>query len=230
MEAIILAGGLGTRLKEVVSDVPKPMAKVNGHPFLYYQFNYLLKQGITKVILSTGYKHEVIENYFGDFFNGIPIEYSIEETPLGTGGAIRKALDKVHGDYVFILNGDTFFEVSLSDMLKHHISFNADVTLSLKPMKEFERYGSVITNGTRVTGFEEKVFKEKGNINGGVYILGSATLQEFEISENFSFETDFLSQNIGSLNIQAYISDGYFIDIGIPDDYFKAQEELKRFQ
>lgn len=229
MEAIILAGGLGRRLREVVQDVPKPMANIDGHPFLYYLFLYLSAQGIEKVILSTGYKHSSIEKYFGDFCEGIRIQYSFEDRPLGTGGAIKKALGLVSGEHTFILNGDTFFDLNFKNMLAHHNFYNSDITIGLKPMREFDRYGAVLCDGSRVTSFKEKEYTQIGNINGGIYILKKTIFNETDTADAFSFENDFLSPNTKLFNIQGYVSDTYFIDIGVPIDYFRAQEELKKF-
>ncbi|MBD3842888.1 MAG: NTP transferase domain-containing protein, partial [Campylobacterales bacterium] len=140
MEAIVLAGGLGTRLKSVVSNVPKPMATIGDKPFLEYILKYLKKNGITRVILSVGYKLEIIEEYFGNNFEGIELIYSKEDEPLGTGGAIKKAMSKVKSSKVYIINGDTFFDVNLKSLI---LVDNSKITLSLKHMKNFDRYGCV---------------------------------------------------------------------------------------
>ena len=144
-EAIILAGGFGTRLASVV-DVPKPMAPINDIPFLEYLLNYLSKYNITKVHLALGYKHEVISTYFGATFKAIKLNYVIEDTPLGTGGAIKKALIHVESEAVFIINGDTFFDVDLLEMGHYFDQKEASVMLALKPMQNFDRYGVVELN------------------------------------------------------------------------------------
>nr|Q9AGY6.1 RecName: Full=D-glycero-alpha-D-manno-heptose 1-phosphate guanylyltransferase; AltName: Full=D-alpha-D-heptose 1-phosphate guanylyltransferase [Aneurinibacillus thermoaerophilus]AAK27852.1 D-glycero-D-manno-heptose 1-phosphate guanosyltransferase [Aneurinibacillus thermoaerophilus] len=229
MEAIILVGGLGKRLRSVVSELPKPMAPIDNKPFLHYIFWYLNKQGIDQVILSTGYKHEMIETYFGNRYHGISINYSIEQEPLGTGGAIKKAFRKTTEENVVIINGDTLFLVDLRKMFERHISFKADLTLALKPMKEFERYGTVITRDSRVIAFKEKGYHSEGNINGGVYIANKAIFECESLSEKFSFEQDFLEKEFLQKKFYGFISDAYFIDIGIPDDYRKAQKELQHY-
>ncbi|MBP1934767.1 nucleotidyltransferase family protein [Ammoniphilus resinae] len=228
MEVIILAGGFGTRLKSVVPDLPKPMAPVANRPFLTYIFEYLKKQGVTRAILSTGYKHEVIHSFFGESYKGISIDYSVEYEPLGTGGAIKKALDLVNNDQAFVLNGDTFFDVNLMELLKFHLGYKADLTLSLKTMEEFDRYGVVLTSDDKVIRFEEKRYVPVGNINGGVYLVNRNLFDDKIWPDKFSFEADFLERDFGRQSFYGFISDGYFIDIGIPSDFEKAQLELPR--
>lgn len=226
MEAIILAGGFGTRLQSVVADVPKPMAMIQNKPFLEHILHYLKKNGISRVILSVGYKHDIIEDYFKHSFAGITIDYVIEDEPLGTGGAILKAWPDLKEDHVFVINGDTFFNVELKDLLANHIKHQSELTLSLKPMENFDRYGSVeIDDCYKVIDFKEKEFILKGNINGGIYVLNKNLFESFKLPTKFSFE-EFMQENIDELNIYASIVNNYFIDIGIPEDYLKAQSEL----
>lgn len=224
MEAIVLAGGLGTRLRSVVSDLPKPMAPVCNKPFLEYILNYLNKNGITRIVLSVGYKWETIKSYFGDNFKNIELVYSVENKPLGTGGAIQKAINLCREKNIFIINGDTFFDVNLQDL---ELNDNSKVVLSLKSMKNFDRYGCVETNDEGfVTTFTEKGYRESGNINGGIYLLSKNIFDGFDLEERFSFE-EFMQTNFKRLNISTKIFDNYFIDIGIPEDYQKAQIDLK---
>lgn len=226
MEAIVLAGGFGTRLRSVVSDLPKPMASVAGKPFLAHLLNYLKIQKVTKVIFCTGYKHELIEDYFSLYFNGITIEYSIETEPLGTGGALKRALTICASDHLAVLNGDTLFRVDLQAMFERHIANKKDITVALKPMKNFDRYGVVEVVDDRITAFREKRKCSAGLINGGVYIVNNGLFTTYASPEKFSFERDLLERDVASLNIGAFISDTYFIDIGIPEDYERAQVEL----
>ena len=229
MEAIVLAGGFGTRLQSVVSDVPKPMAEVQNKPFLEHILLYLQKNGINRVILSVGYKHEIIKDYFKHSFSGMEIDYVIEDEPLGTGGAIFEALSSLKKDPVFIVNGDTFFNIDLKILLTQHIQCQSDLTLSLKPMEKFDRYGSVeVDQNFKVTDFKEKEFVLKGNINGGIYVLNKNIFKPFKLSKQFSFE-EFMQDHINDLNINASIFNTYFIDIGIPEDYQKAQSELVHY-
>ena len=220
MEAIILAGGFGTRLSTVVSDVPKPMAPINGKPFLELLLEDLEKKGITKVILATGYKKEIIKNYFKDRYRSIEIVYSEEIYPLGTGGAIKKAIALAKGNDIFIVNGDTFFDVDLEEMYKFHRKNNSKLTLAIKKMEKFDRYGSLILEGNRIIKFEEKKYIEKGFINGGIYLINREILKE-NFKENFSFEKEILENSDNRIEKYGYISNNYFIDIGIPEDYYK---------
>ena len=136
--AIILAGGLGTLLKSVINDLPKPMAMINGKPFLHYLFVYLTQQKISKAILSVGYKAAAIETYFGDKYLDVEIAYCYEDEPLGTGGGIKKAFKQVT-DFAFVLNGDTFFDIDLNALCEFHFKTESDISLALKPMKNFDR-------------------------------------------------------------------------------------------
>lgn len=227
MEAIILAGGVGTRLQSVVKDLPKPMADINGRPFLCYLLDYLSSQGITKILLSVGYRHEIIRDYFGLQYRNMDISHIVEAEPLGTGGALKKALSCTEGRDVIVLNGDTFFNLDLKKMIDFHHAEDSILTIAVKPMHDFDRYGAVIIKDSRVVDFEEKTFKHFGYINGGVYAM-KKTISEFfdNDKDTFSFEVDFLNKKIHNIHPFAFISDDYFIDIGIPDDYKKAQEEL----
>jgi len=203
-EAVILAGGLGTRLKSVVKKIPKPMAPINGKPFLEYLLEYLKKNGIERVIISAGYKAEIISRYFGDKFLGIDIEYAIEKEPLGTGGGILFAAKKISAYDFFLLNGDTFFNLNLEELFHFHTNNNFDISLSLKKMKNVERYGIVEVENNKISSFKDKMFCEEGFINGG-----------------------FLKLYPKKIKMGAYKSSAYFIDIGIPEDYKKANNELK---
>ncbi len=230
-ECIVLAGGMGTRLKPVVSDLPKPMAEVAGKPFLDYIFQYLFKHGVCKTILSVGYKHETILDKYGTFYKNIALNYAIEKEPLGTGGGIRLALEQCSSDHVFILNGDTFFDVSLNDMLEAHLKKEADLTIAVKYMEDFERYGCIqFDEKERVTAFKEKQQTKAGFINGGVYIVKKSFLMSLALPSKFSFESNVMEVCFTEANFYVYTgsSSRYFIDIGIPEDYQKAQIEFKK--
>lgn len=225
MEVVILAGGRGTRLSSVVQDVPKPMAPINGVPFLKFIIEYLKKENVKHVVLAVGYKKEIIKNYFGNHYHGIEISYSEEVEPLGTGGAIKQALTYCKNDDVIVMNGDTFFEVDLVQMMNFHKEKNSELSIAVKPMNSFDRYGSVTITDGKVLAFAEKQHKEKGLINGGTYIVKRELLQNYS-KNNFSFEKDVLE--IEYKDVYAFSSSGYFIDMGIPEDYYKAQKELPR--
>lgn len=225
-EAVILSGGFGTRLKSIVNDVPKPMALINKLPFLLYLLEQLNNYRFEKVILAAGYKYELIESYFGASYKNIKLVYSVEKEPLGTGGAIYNAAGFTDSEYFFVLNGDTFFDVDFNGMEKRFSESNSGLIVALKPMVGFERYGAVEIDGERITSFKEKKFCKKGLINGGSYIIKSDWLNERVPGKVFSFEKDILEKWAGTGDITSFISDGYFIDIGIPEDYMRAADEL----
>ncbi len=227
-EAIILAGGFGTRLKSVVKDLPKPMAPVNQRPFLEYVINAILPYGIEHIILSIGYKGDIVQEHFGERYKDVRISYAVEDEPLGTGGGIRKAMQLCDGKSVFVLNGDTLFDVSLNHLQDFFIKNNADLALSLKYMENFDRYGTVGLNTSgRVQEFNEKQHRESGLINGGVYLMKTDIFEQFDLSERFSFEKDLMERYFRVLEVWGKVMNGYFIDIGIPEDYHKAQNDLK---
>jgi D-glycero-alpha-D-manno-heptose 1-phosphate guanylyltransferase len=227
-EVIILAGGFGTRLTSI-EDIPKAMAPIDKVPFLEYLLNYLTYFNITKVHLAVGYKHEVIKKHFGNQFKGLELNYVIESEPLGTGGAIKKALKKVKSENVIVLNGDTFFEVDFESFDQFHTSNNADITLALKPMSDFDRYGTVsYDDDFRITSFAEKKYLNEGSINGGVYLMKTNIFNGIKFPENFSIEKDFFEKYYSEKKLMGFINEGYFIDIGIPTDYTKAQLELPK--
>jgi len=230
VEAIVLAGGLGTRLRSKVADRPKVMAEINKQPFLSYLLNYLSSNHVKRVVLATGYLHEQIEQFYGGKFKGLQIDYSVEEQPLGTGGAIKLALGKVGGDQVLILNGDTFFDINIDALLALHKKDVADITIALKAMRHISRYGIVKIQGTRVVNFEEKQMVDEGFINAGIYVAKKSLFDTLQLPDKFSLEEDFLKKFTAQLNMHAYISDAYFIDIGIPEDYQRAQTELGDYE
>lgn len=231
MEVIILAGGLGTRLRSVVSEVPKCMAPVAGKPFLWYLLKYLTRfEQVDRVILSVGYLREVIFRWIDEVKDEFPFEfdYAIEEEPLGTGGGIKLALDKANDEKVIVLNGDTFFEVDLMQLYDAHVIGKKAITLALKPMKKFDRYGTVdmepIT-GT-ILSFNEKKYCVEGLINGGVYVI-SKNAPIFEgLGLKFSFEKAVLEPQCYLHQLLGVVQNGYFIDIGIPEDYQRVQTEI----
>lgn len=229
MQAIILAGGFGTRLQEVLKDAPKPMAPIANRPFLFYLLSYLKKHNITNIVFSVCYLKEQIEEYFGNEFLGINIKYAIEIEPLGTGGAIVNSLQYIdQSKPVIILNGDTFLEVNYSNLIDSHIQSKSDFTIALNKVDDCSRYGIVKTNIKNiVTDFQEKSGKKiKGNINSGIYVINPKIFLQYELEKKFSFETDFLTKFTTKLNINAFKSRNYFIDIGIPEDYQKAVNEI----
>ena len=227
-EAIILAGGLGTRLRSVVADVPKCMAPVNGIPFINFVISYLKNEGVERFIFSLGYKSEIVIDYVNKTFKDAYIEYVVENEPLGTGGAIKLACSKVKGTDVLVLNGDTLFNIDIKRLSECHKDKQADFTAALKEMKDFSRYGSVELDADfSLVAFNEKKFCSKGFINGGVYALNTKALLQEELPEIFSFEKDFLEKNIGHKKFYGLPCDNYFIDIGIPEDYSRFIDDYK---
>jgi D-glycero-alpha-D-manno-heptose 1-phosphate guanylyltransferase len=227
-QAIILAGGLGTRLRSVVSELPKCMAPVAGKPFLHYVIAHLQKEGIQSFIFSVGYKSESIISFVKENLPGTDFQFSIEDEPLGTGGAIKLSIGKTTEKNILICNGDTLFNVHVNELNNFHAQYDSDCTLCLKPMINFDRYGVVeLDNDNLIVSFKEKQFYENGLINGGVYALKTEAFLNIYLPEKFSFEKDYLEKYIGERKMYGLIQNEYFIDIGIPEDYERAQEELK---
>ncbi len=212
--AIILAGGFGTRLQSIVKDLPKPMADISGKPFLEYLLSYLQEQGIEKSILSVGYKWEMISSYFGNYFRRMKLEYSVETEPLGTGGAILKAVNTSGEKEFLIVNGDTFFNIDLNNFYSHFISSDAPLILAMKRMLNFDRYGVVRTDHDhRIISFEEKKFYSEGNINGGIYILHRKLFSGINYPEKFSFEKEVMERHFTEMKFHGFVYNDYFIDI-----------------
>lgn len=230
MEAIILAGGKGTRLRPLTLTVPKPMVPVAEKPFLYYLLKMLKEEGVTRVIFSVGYLGEQIKDYFGESWLDLEISYVQEKEPLGTGGAISACMDKVTDDEVVVINGDTYCQVDLNEMISTHKQHQAEITIALKEMFDFDRYGTVdidMNNGV-IKQFNEKRKVNKGYINTGTYCLNKNIFEQYNMPEKFSFETDFMQTKINEIKSNAFKTNGYFIDIGIQDDYQRFQKEVER--
>lgn len=230
MDVIILAGGLGTRLRSVIgNEIPKCMAPVAGKPFLWYLLRYLCHYDVKRVVISVGHLRHVIIEWLDQSQEMYPfnIDYSIETQPLGTGGGIRLALDKCKEKDVVVLNGDTFFNVNLDDFFSTHKLSSSLISLALKPMTKFDRYGRVLINMTshKIHAFQEKRYCEDGLINGGVYAIKKEHVT-WPGENKFSFETDVLEKMVTSGNLYGFDYNAYFIDIGIPQDYEKACREL----
>ena len=227
-EAIILSGGLGTRLRDAVPDLPKCLAPVAGRPFLSYVIDYLQAQGIEKFIFSLGYMHQLIEQYLTENYTALNYTTVIETEPLGTGGAIQLAMQKAKAEKVFVTNGDTLFKIQLRQMMAVHQSSNAECTVALKPMKAFDRYGCVTINEqNQITSFKEKQFYAEGLINGGSYFINKKKFLQHSFPQKFSFEKDYLEKFAADEKFYASVQDEYFIDIGIPQDFEQAQKDLQ---
>lgn len=227
-DIIILAGGLGTRLNQTVPDTPKPMAPVNGKPFLQYLLNHINEAGFRRVILSTGYLSEKIESYFNIRYKDLELLYSVEDEPLGTGGAVQLAFAQVQTPHFMVMNGDTFFRINLDLLFQKHIEQLADVTMALRQVEDASRYGSVKFDlNNRILGFTEKSeVPEPGYINGGIYVISSRFFKAQAMPGKFSLERDLFESKLDSGNTFGLIFNDYFLDIGIPADYHRAQTEF----
>lgn len=225
MEAIILAGGMGTRLRAVVSDLPKPMAPVAGRPFLELLLRSLATKGFTRAILSTGYMAEKISDHFGSFFAGIELVYSVESQPLGTGGAVAKAAALVREDHFFVFNGDTFLDLDARavDAMWQHARTPVIVA---REVEDTARYGRLDSNQGHVVRFAEKGQAGPGLINAGCYVLQTKLFSGVEPDAQFSLETDFLAALVERTEVALHVASGLFIDIGVPSDYARAQHLL----
>lgn len=226
-EAIVLAGGFGTRLAHVVPDVCKPMAPVARRPFLRFIMDQLAAAGFDRAVVADGYRREQIEDFFGSAYRGMAIEYSPEETPLFTGGAVKRALGRCQSDWVFVLNGDTWLDVDFAAMeaAAADAPNGVSAVIAVKRMHDFERYGTVdVDAGGALTAFHEKRPCEEGLINAGVYLLRRDALDG--MPEKFSLESDYFERVVGYGSLCAVECAGGFIDIGVPEDYELAQTML----
>jgi D-glycero-alpha-D-manno-heptose 1-phosphate guanylyltransferase len=228
VEAIILAGGFGTRLRSVNPDAPKPMALIGSRPFLEILMRSLAAKGFSRIILSLGYKSEMICAHFGSKYSEMEIDYVVEESPLGTGGAIRLAMTKSFSDHVYVFNGDTFLDLDVKSLEGQWQEKKNPIIVGHR-LDNVERYGKLIIDKNRVIGFSEKGSAGKGIINAGCYILNRNQLSQFPLNKNFSVEDDYLSKAIKIIGFDLFISSGLFIDIGIPEDFFRAQTLLQSY-
>ena len=227
MEAIVLAGGLGTRLRSVVPDLPKCMAPINDNPFLSYLIDHLILQGITHFVFALGYKSNEFIHFLEAKLPNNNFSIVVEEEPLGTGGAIKLAISKTTNKDIIALNGDSLFKANLNELMQFHLEKKSSCTLALKPMQQFERYGSVeINDHATITSFKEKQLIEAGLINGGVYAINIPSFLEKNLPNKFSMEKDYLEKFAAEGKFFGHIQEAYFIDIGIPEDFARAQKEL----
>jgi D-glycero-alpha-D-manno-heptose 1-phosphate guanylyltransferase len=218
MFAIVLAGGFGTRLSNVVKDIPKPMAHVAGRPFLTWVMDQLILQGVQDVILSVHHLSHVIHDYFGTSYKTLRVHYALEETPLGTGGGILNALSLVPKDTsCFVLNGDSYLDVSFAQMVR--LLPQNDLVLALRAVDNCARYGQALVDESHLKGFKYPGGEDPGWINGGVYLLRPAFFERMGMQGAFSFENDVLCHVGSKIRCAAFFCEGDFIDIGVPDAY-----------
>jgi len=235
MEAILLCGGLGTRLRSVVSDRPKPMADIAGKPFLHYLVKMLSESGVKHLIFALGYMGEQIEAYFqsGEEY-GLSISYSYEDSPLGTGGAIRNALSKVSGENVLVLNADTYFHTDYESLLREQLKNKAAMTIASRKIEDISRYGAILKDESgRILRWNEKMSSDQvetprpGEINGGIYVMQKSLIEKIPEGKQ-SLENDCIPAWLeDGLYLQAIPSDGYFMDIGVPEDYAQFKEDVE---
>lgn len=222
-EAIVLVGGLGTRLRGVVSDVPKPLAPVARRPFLAWVLDHLADNGIRRVILAAGYMAEKIRHAAGSEWKGMAVDYSIEQQPLGTGGAIAQARGRLHGPCAHVLNGDTYLRYRLAGLEDAVQASGARIGVALASVADLSRYGAVEQRGGMISRFLEKGASGPGWINAGSYFLGEQALRDLPEVGAFSFETDVLASMTSAGLVAGYTDTDGFIDIGVPEDYLRAQ-------
>ncbi len=225
MQAVVLAGGFGTRLAAVVSNVPKPMAPVAGRPFLEILLTTLSRKGFRKVILSLGHMADKIVSHFGPMYAGMQLEYEIESTPLGTGGAIRMASMHCTDSHYYVFNGDSYLDLEVDQVEARWQQHRVPIIVA-RALPDTERFGRLQTEGHRVTGFIAKGVKGPGLINGGCYVFGIDELASISAGKPFSIEFDFFPSAVAARRFDFFLTDRQFIDIGIPVDYARAQTEL----
>jgi len=219
-EMIILTGGLGTRLRGVVDDVPKPLAPVGDRPFLFWLLEGIAQRGIRRVVLAVGYRGGQVRSAVGKSFAGLEIVYASEEAPLGTGGAIWAALSHCEGERVFVANGDSWIGVDLTELAS--AAPEADIVMTVRPVPDRSRYGSVRSDGTRMIGMDEKAERGPGLVNAGVYVLRHDLHTRLVMPVSFSFEREILFAP-STIDVRLHISEAPFIDIGTPEDFASAQ-------
>ena len=228
--AIILAGGLGTRLKSALKGLPKPMAPIHNRPFLEYQIDFWIDQGISRFILSVGYLNQSISSHFGDSYRSAQINYVLENTPLGTGGGLLMASKNLAEPFL-LLNGDTFFEVDLNDLYLFHNEHNAEWTMSLFRSKDLDRYmGVELAKTGEIVVLKSKQSQIDLLVNGGVYLINPSAISRLNLNPGIKSSLEnqllpsFLSLGGRLFGFECY---GKFIDIGIPEDYYRAKKILK---
>lgn len=225
-EAIVLAGGLGLRLRDAVPDLPKILAPVAGRPFVSYVLELLEASGFCRAVLAVGYRRDIVMATLGDRFGGLAIDYAIEETPLGTGGAVWQASARLDGPQFFVMNGDTFIDAPFAAMERALETPGTDIAMAVCPVAEAGRFGLVETEASRVRGFREKASGASGLVSAGACLMRRDLPARFPIAGAFSLEIDLFQRHLPSLGIEAVVADGTFLDIGVPEDYARAEALL----
>ena len=229
MQALVLAGGEGTRLRPLTLTVPKPAMPLAGRPFLTFMLDWLASHGVTESILSCGYRSDGVRQVLGDIYDGMRLRYVIEEDPLGTAGPVRLAADEgVLADRFLVLNGDTLTDLDLSAELAQHERTGAGGTLALAAVEDTASYGVVPTDGEgRVVEFLEKIDDPPTNrINAGAYVLEGSVAERIEPGRAVSFEREVFPAMAAEGVLYGYLAEGYWIDIGTPERYLEATYDL----
>jgi D-glycero-alpha-D-manno-heptose 1-phosphate guanylyltransferase len=228
MNAIVLCGGLGTRLGVLTVDTPKPLLEVAGKPFIEHVLERLQSNGVSHVCLAVSFQWQKLEATLGKSWNGLNLSYSIEDRPLGTGGAIRQAMIKMGWSESFVANGDTLVDVDMYSLVRLALANHADMVMTLKNIEDTSRFGKVNLQASgRVVSFDEKGQSGPGLINAGLYWLRANALRHVA-RETFGLERDVMLAHVADLSIYGLVSQGYFIDMGIPEDLARARAELSR--
>jgi D-glycero-alpha-D-manno-heptose 1-phosphate guanylyltransferase len=227
MEAIVLAGGFGSRLGSAIEGKPKALAPVGGRPFLELLLRRLQQQDMRRVILSVGYLADTIREHFGDRFNGLELAYAVEDAPLGTGGATLQALTMTRCRSVFVLNGDTLVDLDYAAMLTRHIDAGVKASIAVVEVADCTRFGHILIEEDRAVGFAEKGQSGPGKISAGAYLIDRDLFKPYNMPTAFSMEKEFFEPYLKELRPVAFLTSGYFIDIGIPEDLARAQNELR---
>ena len=224
IDVVILCGGFGKRLQNVVKDIPKPMAKIKSRPFLDILIDFIASYGFKRFILCTGYKADVIERYYSQRYNNLIIEFSREEKPLGTGGAIKNAENYIKSDQFLVANGDSFCKINLKEFIDFHLKKNALISIAVTNTDICDDYGVItINNLQQIVEFDEKVKGYKNHlINAGFYLLQREVFSLMPKKNNFSIERDFFPKII-KRNLYAFETQESLIDIGTPERYEKAK-------
>jgi D-glycero-alpha-D-manno-heptose 1-phosphate guanylyltransferase len=225
--ALILAGGRGTRLRSAIGDLPKPLADIAGKPFLWWMLRQLESAGFRDAYLSVGYRHALVEATMGERQGEVRLHYVVESDPLGTGGAIKFAADRIDSDEVIAFNGDTLSNIDFRVFLEGARRGRTALAIALAQVADSSRYGTVDLNVEgRIVGFREKGQQGPGLINSGIYYLKKSVFRRFALPPEFSFEHDFLMKHHDELKIAGFPLVTDFIDIGVPEDYRRAQSKV----
>jgi NDP-sugar pyrophosphorylase family protein len=223
VHAVILAGGLGTRLRPAVADLPKVLAPVLGRPWLLFILDQLAGADIRQVVLLTGHKAGQVRDEIGDHYRGMRLTYSPEPTPLGTAGAVRAALPCLTGDAILLMNGDSYCAVDLNALCEFHSRQHADISMVLARSSDASRFGMVrVDTQERVIAFDEKTQSGGGWINAGVYFLAKSLIEEIAPHRQVSLEKEMFPHWIGRRAAYAFRTEGPFLDIGTPESYAQA--------